>query len=401
MTKMSRRALPGLSLALGLSAALALAGCAGDGTTGGDGDADGKPVIRIGMTSTLSGAGADFGNNQQVGAMQAIDDYNADPDSEFTAELISYDDKFDPEQVVNNVTRLINSDKVVALTGGTSTGGCQRMAPQVNQFQVPTITTVCGGGDITGTVDAADDYMFRASMSDRSQSRFTLNWIKDQGWSKIAIIHNNDAYGTSGADAVEANAEDLGGIEIVCREGFNTGDTDLTAQLSKCRDANPDVIYQQAHANDVSLMLKSMQQIGWDEPVAGPWSIMGPEFTETAGELGVGAYVPNAFTVDTTDFSAAFDEAMRAEHGDKYTLPPVAAFSYDAVRSILAAAEKVDGDGVPTPQDIQKALTELEDGDVPYVTSAKPYTADNHEALDETAIFMTQYDDDLVLVPVD
>lgn len=400
MTMTSRRGLAGTGLVLGLAAALTLTGCAGGGTDGGDAGGD-KPTIRIGMTSTLSGAGADFGNNQQVGALQAIDDYNADPDSKFTAELVSYDDKFDPEQVVNNVTRLINSDGVVALTGGTSTGGCQRMAPQVNQFQIPTITSVCGGGDITGTVDGADDYMFRASMSDRAQSRFTLNWIKDQGWSKIAIIHNNDAYGTSGAEAVTANAADLGGIEIVCSEGFNTGDTDVTAQLSKCRDADPDVIYQQAHANDVSIMLKSMQQIGWEAPVAGPWSIMGPEFTSTAGDLGVGAYVPNAFTASTTEFSAAFDEAMKSNHGDKYTLPPVAAFSYDAIRTILAAAEKVGGDGVPTGPEIQKALTELQAGDVPYVTSAKPFTVDNHEALDETAIFMTQYDKDLVLVPVD
>src|SRR5690625_4946931 len=87
--------------------ALSMAACGGEGS--GDGD-----TVVIGYTGPLSGGGAAYGQNVQIGLEMAVDDLNADgvevDGSPITLELKSLDDKYAPSTAASNAQRLADQD---------------------------------------------------------------------------------------------------------------------------------------------------------------------------------------------------------------------------------------------------------------------------------------------------
>src|SRR5699024_9750153 len=87
--------------------ALSMAACGGEGS--GDGD-----TVVIGYTGPLSGGGAAYGENVQIGLEIAVDDLNADgvevDGSPITLELKSLDDKYAASTAASNAQRLSDHD---------------------------------------------------------------------------------------------------------------------------------------------------------------------------------------------------------------------------------------------------------------------------------------------------
>ncbi len=69
----------------------------------------------IGLTTPLSGGGAQYGTDVQRGLEMAIEDINKEGgikvgDTTYQVKLKSLDDRAEPEQGVNNATRLVSQD---------------------------------------------------------------------------------------------------------------------------------------------------------------------------------------------------------------------------------------------------------------------------------------------------
>src|SRR5699024_4829730 len=71
-------------------------------------------TVVIGYTGPLSGGGAAYGENVQIGLEMAVDDLNADgvevDGSPITLELKSLDDKYAPSTAASNAQRLADQD---------------------------------------------------------------------------------------------------------------------------------------------------------------------------------------------------------------------------------------------------------------------------------------------------
>lgn len=359
----------------------------------GAGGASSSGTIKIGLTISLSGGTADMGQAAKDGALLAINEINAKGGVRGKKlELIAYDDEVKPEKSLETVKRLIEQDKVVAFLGPANTGSALAHIDYVQQAEVVELITASAGTPVTQKhKNAPKHYIFRLSMVDSAQAPTITDFlVKKKGFTKIAILHDTTAYGVSGMKDLTARLEKWG-LKPVAVESFQLGDTDLTAQVKKARDAGAEAIATYALAPELAQMMRALQKIGWKPVVAGSWTLSGEMFRKLAGDL-VNNEVYTVMSVPPLDPEkrqryAEFKEKMLKTYG-RDDFPPVSAQSYDGIYMLAKAIEKVGEDSKKIRDYLENDLNDW-DG----ITGApkKPFSKENHEALSYKQMFMGKW----------
>jgi branched-chain amino acid transport system substrate-binding protein len=204
--------------------------------------------------------------------------------------------------------------------------------------------------------------------------------ITRQGFKKPAILADATNYGQLGREDM-TNALAKLNIKPVAVEKFNIGDTDMTAQVLKAKEANADVILTYAIGPELAQIANAMAKLGWKVPMIGSWTLSMASYIDTAGPNGDGAIMPQTFIeMPTTPKRKAFIEAYhKAYGGDRMPSPVSAAQGYDSAYLLAAAitqAKSTDGAKIRT------ALENLETKIEGVVTIYdKPFSAKDHEAI--------------------
>jgi len=161
-----------------------------------------------------------------------------------------------------------------------------------------------------------------------------------------AIVENTDAIRLE----VEAmkKAFEAGGGKVVDIETFSTGANDFTAQLTKLRAANPEVLYDEATAPHYDgVVLKQAAELNFKPKYtfSGDF-IKDPLAREVAGKLVVGVYYAEV------EFDRHWsDTVFKPRFG--YAADGFAARSYDGVAIYLAAVAKA---GTTDPVKVRDTL---------------------------------------------
>ena len=93
--------------------------------------------------------------------------------------LVVRDDLSQPPKSIQNMSDLIDNEKVVAVFGPTNSGNAMAWKHIANQKKIPVIGNVGSGTDITKPMSpGADNYMFRVSMVDREQVAALMAYVK-------------------------------------------------------------------------------------------------------------------------------------------------------------------------------------------------------------------------------
>jgi branched-chain amino acid transport system substrate-binding protein len=199
--------------------------------------------IKLGYNGDLSASpSAQSGQAAVLGMQAAMDDINAAGGVlGRKLVLVSRDDLSQPPKSIQNMSELIDNEKVVAVFGPTNSGNAMAWKHIPNQKKVPVIGNVGSGTDITKPMSAgADNYMFRVSMVDRDQVGALMAYVKKNSASKVVgLMAETTGYGQGGLKDMQEIAE-LQGIKIVATERFAVADTDMTSQLNKMKSANVD-----------------------------------------------------------------------------------------------------------------------------------------------------------------
>ena len=137
--------------------------------------------IKLGFNGDLSASpSAQSGQAAVLGLQAAIDDVNAAGGVlGRKLVLVVRDDLSQPPKSIQNMSDLIDNEKVVAVFGPTNSGNALAWKHIPNQKKIPVIGTIGSGTDITKPTSAgADNYMFRVSMVDREQVIPVLELVK-------------------------------------------------------------------------------------------------------------------------------------------------------------------------------------------------------------------------------
>ena len=134
---------------------------------------------------------------------------------------------------------------------------------------------------------------------------------------KIAVLHDENAFGSSGAAEIEKTAADYG-LEIVAKESYKTDDTDLTAQLTKIKGANPEVLIVWGTNPGPALAAKNMKQLGMNIPYVGSHGIANKKFIELAGDAAEGVVFPAGRLLVPSSITDAEQKAVTEPSSSAY-----------------------------------------------------------------------------------
>src|SRR6478672_9497774 len=137
--------------------------------------------IKLGFNGDLSASpSALSGQAAVLGLQAAIEDVNAAGGvlgRKLT--LVIRDDLSQPPKSIQNMSDLIDNEKVVAVFGPTNSGNALAWRHIPAQKKIPVIGTVATGTDIVKPMSpGADNYMFRVSMVDREQVAALMAYVK-------------------------------------------------------------------------------------------------------------------------------------------------------------------------------------------------------------------------------
>ena len=226
--------------------------------------------IKIGvvydLTGPLAGGGSDL---HYLGAKIMIDAFIKQGGVEgYKIEAVYADAQSKPDVAINEAVRLIEQEKVDMVLGFYSSAQCVPVAARVEQLKKFMWITTCISSAVLENRNLK--YVFRAQPSGSQFGEMSMDFIeknakekfgKDPKDLRVAIIHEDGAYGVDVSKGNEAGAKKAG-FNIVMKEGYAATAPDLSALVTKLKRARPDVIFHTGYNPDITLFHRQAREGG-------------------------------------------------------------------------------------------------------------------------------------------
>lgn len=313
--------------------------------------AQAQETVKIGVIQPLTGSVAYNGTTDINGSKLALDEINAKGGVlGKKLELVIEDGQCKPANSVNAAEKLIQRDKVAALSGAFCSSATLAVMPVAENYKIPLVTGVSSSASLT---EKGNRWFFRATETDallaKSFAKILFEQLKLR---KVAYIGVNDDWGRGGVAEFEKQMTALGATTVM-KEFFEHGTSDFYTILTKLKASGADGAFVAAETQDGSIFVKQKAEFGLQLKVFGVGSWATADFMKLTGASSEGIYaaVPYASTMDTPK-NKAFVEAYTARYKEapgKYS-----AAGYNAI-NILAAA--INRAGSTDAEKIREALT--------------------------------------------
>lgn len=312
-----------------------LAGCGGAKSDGGGQKAD---TIKLGFLGAKTGSVANYGLPGEKGMKMAIEELNANGGVlGKQLEGIYEDNKGESSEIANIATKYITQDKVAAMVGDPCTGLTKVAADIAQKNKVVIFSAGATGADVV----EIGDFVFRNTLLDKFAAPAVVDWmINKQGWKNFAVITSlNNGYSTALTPVFEKAINEKGG-KIVLKDSINDGETDFTAQVTKLKSSNADVLVFTGYYTEAALIMSEVERKGLDIKLVGGDGLYGQDLAKLgkkAVEEKVILYC--GFSSDQpSPETDKFIKAYRAKYNEEPDM--FSAQYYDAVMILAKAMEE-------------------------------------------------------------
>ena len=215
--------------------------------------------IVLGQSAAFSGPAAQLGIQFNQGAKLFFDQLNAAGGvGKRMVEIRTLDDGYEPDRCAENTRKLI-ADDVFALFGYVGTPTSLAAVPLFNQAKVPFFAPFTGAESLRQPFNRL---VFHVRASYYDETALIVRQLVNLGIKKIAVFHQNDAYGKAGLDGVnKALAEHklpLAGAATVERNSV-----DVAAAVEKLVAAKPDAVVQIAAYGASAAFVRAARKAGF------------------------------------------------------------------------------------------------------------------------------------------
>ncbi len=250
--------------------------------------------IKIGAMFALSGPAANIGTPTKLVAEMAVAKINQDGGiNGRPLELVIGDTESDAAKAVTIAKKFIYQDKVAAIIGPTRTDSGMAVKKVVEEAGMPTFMTV--GGDpviMGGEKFGSFKYVFKSPQRSSVAVKRLYAYLKSKNIKQVALLTATDGFGKDGLQWLEKLAPDYG-LEVVAKESFGPQDTDVTAQLTKLKNAKPQAIICWTIGPAGAIVSKNKAQLGLtDIPLFQCHGLPDPKYIELAGKAAEGDRMP-------------------------------------------------------------------------------------------------------------
>ncbi|MCP5210975.1 MAG: branched-chain amino acid ABC transporter substrate-binding protein [Hahellaceae bacterium] len=305
-------------------------------------------TIKIALAGPVTGAVAQYGDMQMIGAQMAIEKINAAGGvNGDTLEGIIYDDACDPKQAVAVANKIVN-DGVKFVVGHLCSSSTQPASDIYEDEGILMVTAASTSPDIT---TRGYKMVFRTIGLDSHQGPTAGNYIADTIKPKnLAIIHDKQQYGEGIASAVKKTVESKG-INVVMYEGVTAGDKDFSSLIAKMKKENVDFIYYGGYHPELGLILRQSAEQGLAAKFMGPEGVGNKDISTIAGAASEGLMVTLPPSFDLNPENKSLVDSFKAKNQD-----PSGAFVMTAYSAVQVIADGIKLTKGTDTNAIQQAL---------------------------------------------
>ena len=313
-------------------------------------------TIPIGLNVELTGGLPVVGASCKNAALLAVKEVNDTGGldiggKKYTIKLLIEDNGYKSDQAVAVTQKLITQDNVVAMVGPNASVMAVPASEIAESSKVPMISPWSTNPNTTidSKTGQPKKYVFRACFIDTFQAQIDAKFAWEKlGARRVAILYDvaNDAF-VGQSKFFKETFEKMGG-KIVAFETYTTGDKDFSAQFTKIKQSNPDLIFLPSMYNEAPIQIKQAHALGIRVPFLGTDGWASEEMCKLGGEDVEGCYFSGHYAPDIATPTA---QKFIANYKATYGMVPddVAALTYDAFGLLFEAlktAGKVDRQAV-------------------------------------------------------
>jgi ABC-type branched-subunit amino acid transport system substrate-binding protein len=298
-------------------------------------------------------------------------------------EVITEDNKSEPQEAVTVYRKMMSSDKVDIFLSGCVSAGNFAAAPMVVRAQIPMV--------LCSLLPANPDHLkwaFSTLPPATMEVEKRLEYLKEKtSIRKIGVLHDPTPYANVQKNAAEKNAANYG-LEVVGIEQYKQDDADMSVQVSKLNAAGAKASLKIGIGGSTMTIAKNIKQLGLDllmltsvedlavfRPVA---EVLGDKFFFVAAPSQVYDGLPDG---PVKAEIAKFLPLWKAKYGDRD--PNWGSRGWDAVLLTKTAIENGKSFEGPKGRDALEKITGLQG-----TTSVYNMTPDNHAGITKNPLLL-------------
>jgi branched-chain amino acid transport system substrate-binding protein len=358
-----------------------------------------EDAIKIGGLLETSGALASLGQPALEGALLAVDQLNAKGGIQGRkVEFVNVNTESDNTRAVTAAKRLIQQNDITAIVGPTNSGSAFAVIDTVQQAPIVMIANGASRGIVLPPEEKK--WLFLSPLTDVLVQSVMMADMKKRGITRIALLHADSPFGTSGRDQLERFAAKFG-LQLVMEQAYGNDDKDMTPQLTKIRGTDAQAVVIWATGPGQAIATRNYRQLGLQVPLYLSHAANDFNFLRLTAGSAEGAFIPSsklyvADALPQTDPQRAVLESFTHEYQAKYGRQPAtfAGNGYDATMLLAAAIERAG----PDRQKVREAVEATKD--YRGVTAVYSYAPDDHfGASPDSVVLLTVKDGKFVLAP--
>jgi branched-chain amino acid transport system substrate-binding protein len=280
-------------MTLSLSRALCVAGLGGVLTMAGASAGFAQQVNReivLGAIVPSSGPFAEWGRSNTVTLQMLEKQVNGAGGINGTKLRIAIlDDATKPAQATNNLRKLAGDDKALAVAGPLTSSAAEVTFPVANEIK---IVATSQASSKPGVAKLNRPWAFRNTIDEGVLGRTTVPFYKKSfNIKSVAIIFDaKDATAATVGSKIMPALMKENDIEVLNANdqlSFNTGDLDVSAQVTKMKALNPDGVVVSADYSQAVTVIREMKRQGMIKPVVGSTQLISSSILKAAPEIPI------------------------------------------------------------------------------------------------------------------
>ncbi len=251
----------------------------------GAGAAAAKDTVKVVFIAPLTGGVSANGIGGRNSADLAVRLRNADADAKYEYELVSLDDECKPNIGVQVATKAAADKRIIAGVTHYCSAVAIGAVDIYAKFGLPVVIWGAVLPDITYGNDHKEIHRVNGTMI--NQNEVAAKFMTGLGYKTWVVIHDTTDYGKGHNRYFSQYVTENGG-EILATFGVTADQQDFTAELTKAKSLNPDVIYF-GGLTPIGVRIRSqMEKLGLKAQFEGTSGIISDAFVHSLGPLAEG-----------------------------------------------------------------------------------------------------------------
>jgi branched-chain amino acid transport system substrate-binding protein len=219
----------------------------------------GKGELVIGQSAPFSGPSAQLGREYREGAMAWFTELNRRGGIHGRKlKLLSLDDRYEPDLTLVNTQRLIGTEQAFLLFGYVGTPTVKAVLPLIEQANIPMVAPLTGARLLR---EPSQQLVFNLRASYQSEIDKMVDSLVRMGRHRIAVLHQNDAFGDDGLRSTRA-ALARHGLKPVAIAGVERNSAKTDAAAHQIQQGKPNAVVVISSYPSSAAFSQSMNQLG-------------------------------------------------------------------------------------------------------------------------------------------